>query len=162
MMEGSMPSGAYISNETSPEDWRYLNEGGANTVYAFRDASHPVLGDKVLRIPKTVRDDDALDDSKKERRSAQLAFEGAVLPALISSQYLAGKQAVILPTEWLNRLEQQENDARPDHRTVHAQSMRTSEPVEAMLTKNLVGGKDIIAIEIKVRDTSQERLFALS
>jgi hypothetical protein len=40
--------------------------------------------------------------------------------------------------------------------------MRTSEPVEAMLTKNLVGGKDVIAIEIKVRDTSQDRRFALS
>jgi hypothetical protein len=132
---------------TSPAEWKYLNEGGANTVYGYRNPSDPIYGDKVLRIPKVIPLETNVEHDRSDARDT---FETLLLPALVDRRFLAERQRVIVSSEWLAGLEQQEAGARPTHRTSSQPSSRNHAEVEGTLMKNLIGGDGVIAVEIKV------------
>ncbi len=142
--------------ETSPSEWKYLNEGGANVVYAFGDPLHPRYGQMVLRVPKAAdKPDSVFECEGEQQRKAQQAFEKVILPALVDEEFLVERRKVTLPSAWLRELEDLTEESRPSHRRHAQRSSTTAEPVDAPgttaeLLANMISGQAVLAVEIKV------------
>jgi hypothetical protein len=107
-MDNMTPS-VDISNTSSPAEWKYLNEGGANTVYGYRNRSDPIYGDKVLRIPKVTPLETNVEQDRSDARDT---FETLLLPALLDRRFLPERQRV-----WNSK--RQESDLRIGRRVSH-------------------------------------------
>ena len=144
-------------DEHAVTDWRYVAEGGANLVVAYTGQQDPLLRNTVLRLRKVNHDYvKPADMTYLHEEDASVAFTDRVVIPLLEG----GERAVANATprlaslpvsrEWLERMEEHIEPARPATRSV-VDSIDV-ERSYVVLAENLVGieGDDEISVEIKV------------
>ena len=132
-------------SRTSPNDWKYISEGGATLVFSYRGPPHPILTGKVLRLKKASTSH-AGDDN-------DVPFQQKIISRLVDPTYLVHLQIVPLETRWVEAFARHHESSRPleRRRTSTVDSSRHT----AVLASDLVS--DIpCAVEVKVvnHDTS--------
>lgn len=148
---------ALRNSQTS--EWSYLAEGGAHLVFAYRGPSSS-LHNKVLRIRKEYIASSSSKPSESDEafETARRYFASSVTPALVPANLLPSECRLTVDAKWVQQLEQESLDFRPETRL----SMRRSSVIggnvdlgrdrvlEVSLVENLLGGEGDLAIEIKV------------
>lgn len=158
-MYPSASRGLNVSS-TSPDDWKYVSEGGATIVFSYRGPPHAVFSGTVLRLRKVSRklnhdvglqsesESVVFEGEEEEPDDPSISFQQNVTSQLIPPAYLPRLDAVRVEQRWLEMLKAASQNARPlerqrrDEIDVHHR--------KGVLATNLVGG-DGLAVEIKVR-----------
>lgn len=131
---------------TTPRDWSYTAEGGANLVLSFVGARGPFTG-KLLRLRK-----------KKLAHAAGLIpdevdveFGRRIVTPLLGEAQVVEMERVAVSRKWLVDLKValDGSEARPAHRAAEDEVDENAGVV--VLAEDLVHGKGVLAIEIKVR-----------
>ncbi|KAL5529538.1 hypothetical protein ACEPAG_5523 [Sanghuangporus baumii] len=151
------------ASSTSPDDWKYVSEGGATIVFSYRGPPHPVFSGTVLRLRK-ARHELTIDvpwqpDSKplasesvlaegevEEPDDPSISFQQKVTSRLIEPEFLPRLETVLVERTWLETLRDSSEKDRPLER-------RTKDDIDvnrrkSVLATDLVGG-DGWAVEIK-------------
>lgn len=145
------------TSSTSPDDWKYISEGGATIVFSYRGPPHPAFDGTVLRLRKTSHDlergsesrpDSAPLDGEEEPDDPSIVFQQKVTSKLIAPDYLPRLESVRVEQRWLEALKAASEKCRPVERQLRDQiDVRRC---KAVLATDLVGGEGW-AVEIKVR-----------
>ncbi|KAL5511328.1 hypothetical protein ACEPAH_4544 [Sanghuangporus vaninii] len=162
-----MPSpvnGHISTSSTSPDDWKYVSEGGATIVFSYRGPPHPVFSGTVLRLRKArhelnidvpwqpdskavVSSESVLAEGEEEEPDdPSILFQQKVTSRLIEPEFLPRLETVVVERTWLETLRVSSESDRPLER-------RTKDDIDvnrrkAVLATDLVGG-DGWAVEIK-------------
>ncbi|EMD38175.1 hypothetical protein CERSUDRAFT_152861 [Gelatoporia subvermispora B] len=138
---------------TSPQDWRYIAEGGATMVFGYVGPAHPVFDGTALRLRKTVhgvRDVDPEESSQGQDGEGpddpSVVFQNAVIARLVSREYLPRLEHVLVEKTWLEELDRISDERRPPKRRAVDKIDVTRK--KAVLADNLIGG-DGLVVEIK-------------
>jgi len=144
--------------ETKPADWKYVSEGGATIVYAYKGSSHPDFDGTVLRlrkapvvIPTTIKPDPVKEE---ESDDPTIEFQARCMERLIPSEHLPRLETVWLSRTWLEELVELQDLVRPESRRLKDQV--DFNKGKGVLATDLVGG-NWLAVEIKVGN----KLFVL-
>jgi inositol-pentakisphosphate 2-kinase len=131
---------------TSPNDWKYISEGGATLVFSYRGPPHPILTGKVLRLRKASTSHVGDDDD--------VPFQQKIISRLVDPTYLVHLQIVPLETRWVEAFSRHHESSRPleRRRTSTVDSSRRT----AVLASDLVGGIPC-AVEVKVVNHNTSR-----
>ncbi|ORY79753.1 inositol-pentakisphosphate 2-kinase [Leucosporidium creatinivorum] len=129
---------------TSPHDWRYTAEGGANLVLSFVGARGPFTG-KLLRLRKkklayaTGLIPDEVD----------VEFGRRIIKPLLGEEQIVDMERVAVSKGWLVALKAalSGSEARPAHRA--AEDEVDEDAGVVVLAEDLVHGEGVMAIEIK-------------
>lgn len=132
--------------QSCAQDWAYLAEGGSTIVFSYAGPFHPSFTGKVLRLRKTSISHDRTID---EQEDPVIAFQNTVVAALVPSRFLPDLEVVLLDATWLAALEASRDGDRPIERRKRDQIDKARQ--KGILATDLIGGADILAIEIKVR-----------
>lgn len=151
---------------TSPQDWKYVSEGGATIVFSYTGSPNPEFDGMVLRLRKTTALPQSNDSSDSEiNRAIQYALQGhvhqaveelddpmiefqhTIMERLIPPEHLPRLAPVQVERAWLQDLANKSDPERPEER-------RRKDRIDILKTKaviatDLVGG-DGLAVEIKV------------
>lgn len=139
--------------QSRPQDWVYLSEGGSTIVFSYTGPFHPNFTGKILRLRKiSLKEASHHRTIDEEDDDPVIAFQKTVITALVPSNFLPDLDIVLLDTEWLIALEVLRNRDRPPERRENDQIDRTRQ--KGILATDLIGGADILAIEIKVQSES--------
>ncbi|KAJ2078696.1 hypothetical protein H4R24_004303 [Coemansia sp. RSA 988] len=105
-----------------PHDWRYICEGNAKAVFAYR-GPEPQLAAWILRLNKCAMDEDGRANGSEEHLSKGMIFQRKnstfstdVIGSLIGSQYILPQRSIRVTRTFLNQLNKLATDARPAHR----------------------------------------------
>lgn len=134
--------------QSRPQDWVYLSEGGSTIVFSYTGPIHPNFSGKVLRLRKASLNGIS-HDSTIDEDDPVIAFQNTVIANLLPSNFLPDLEVVLLDAEWLAALEVLRNDDRPAERRAKDQIDKARR--KGILATDLIGGADILAIEIKVQ-----------
>lgn len=148
---------ALRNSQTS--EWKYLAEGGAHLVFAYRGSSS-LLDNKVLRIRKENIASSSTNSSEADGKfeTARQYFGTSVTPALVPASLLPIECRLTVDAKWVQQLEQASLNVRPQPRLSTPQSsviggdikLDGDRVIEVSLVENLLGGEGDLAIEIKV------------
>ncbi|KAH0830723.1 inositol-pentakisphosphate 2-kinase [Lanmaoa asiatica] len=132
---------------SSPQDWAYLSEGGSTIVFSYTGPLHPNFTGKILRLRKISLKEASHDRTIDGEDDPVIAFQNTVIAALVPSEFLPNLDVVLLDADWLAALEVLRNGDRPAERRAkdHIDKARQ----KGILATDLIGGEDILAIEIK-------------
>ncbi|KAG9021105.1 Inositol-pentakisphosphate 2-kinase [Tulasnella sp. JGI-2019a] len=137
---------------TSPTDWTYVSEGGANIVLAYKGASDDNFSGSVLRLRAMHIDADSSTKSNEPEQQADdpsIAFQKHIISKLISPAFLPRLEAVDLDEPWLRELAIKTEPSRPlSRRTVQ---IIDAKQARGVLASDLIGSTGW-AVEIKVSD----------
>lgn len=135
-----------LPSATSPEDWRYLAEGGANLVLSYSPSNpssepSPYFG-KVLRLRKRKKGGAALGGE------ADIEFGESIIQPLLKD--VVHVERVPVDRAWL-----EEVSAVLEARKSRPQERREKDEIDlesefGFVAEDLVGGKGVLAFEIKV------------
>ncbi|GAA5971563.1 hypothetical protein JCM11641_000643 [Rhodosporidiobolus odoratus] len=134
-------------SSTSPSSWRYTAEGGANLVLSFDGPSESPYSGRALRLRKrkkrTVKVGEQVNDEIDTR------FGTRVIEPILGSEQVVQQEKGSLARDWQEQLVRQmtEDHVRPLERELEDEV--DLHAGEAVIVEDLVGGKDIIAVEIK-------------
>ncbi|KAI5475026.1 inositol-pentakisphosphate 2-kinase [Pseudohyphozyma bogoriensis] len=149
-----MASAALLAS--SPSDWTYTSEGGANLVLAYTGPSSPHLSGKVLRLRKSK----LVLDHRGEHTvgEADLRFSEEVVGRLLGKEFMVGMEKVKVDRKWMESMGGwlRESRARPVERAEVDEVDVNAE--EVVLAEDLVGGEGTLAIEIKATHLSPTTL----
>lgn len=136
---------------TSPLDWRYTAEGGANLVVSFVGQRGAFTG-KLLRLRKKKKLPFALEAIPTEM---DVEFGRQIIRPLLGEEHVVQMERLSVSAGWLAELKQAliASEARPAHREAEDEVDEQSGVV--VLAEDLVHGDGVLAIEIKVRGQSQ-------
>lgn len=134
--------------QSCPQDWAYLSEGGSTIVFSYTGPFHPNFTGKVLRLRKASLKEASHDRTIDEEDDAVIAFQNTVISALVPSKFLPDLDVVLLDANWLAALEVLRDGDRPAERRAKDQIDKARQ--KGILATDLIGGEDILAIEIKV------------
>lgn len=136
--------------QTRPQDWNYLSEGGSTIVLSYTGPSHPNFTGKVLRLRKvSLKEAASHDRTVDEKDDTVIAFQNTVMAALVPSNFLPDLDVALLDADWLAALEVLRNGDRPAERRARDRIDKTRK--KGILATDLIGDRDILAIEIKVQ-----------
>jgi inositol-pentakisphosphate 2-kinase len=146
--------GPVLVTESQPEEWTYVSEGGATIVFSYTGPSNPNFTGKVLRLRKIPVSKAAprIDTDGDEPDDPMIAFQRIVIATLVPSKYLPDLDVVLLDASWLEELEKLRDVDRPAERREKDQIDKGRG--KGILATDLVGGKDTLAVEIKVQSGS--------
>ncbi|KAG9318637.1 inositol-pentakisphosphate 2-kinase [Chiua virens] len=135
--------------QTRPQDWAYLSEGGSTVVFSYTGSPNPHFTGKVLRLRKTLLNSPEVSDDKtiEEEDDPVITFQNTVMAALLPSKFLPDLEIVLLDADWLEALDALHNDQRPVERRAKDRIDKSRQ--KGILATDLIGGADILAIEIK-------------
>lgn len=149
---------------STSDEWKYLAEGGAHLVFAYRGSS-PLLQNKVIRARK-----DRLGGTSKEHQKtsfdvARDHLSRQVIPSLVPQQLLPADDRIAVKANWLQELIRDSVNLRPasrltsgsDHSIPVSKHTLDNDAIEVSLVENLLGGEGDLAIEIKVSHPSRSR-----
>ncbi|OCH86905.1 hypothetical protein OBBRIDRAFT_890169 [Obba rivulosa] len=138
---------------TSPQDWRYIAEGGATIVFAYVGPAHPAFDGTVLRLRKSFHNatsaeivEDVQNSHFEEPDDPSIVFQRAIIARLVTPAHLPRLEPVLVNRPWLECLEILWNGQRPAQRRALDRIDVTRR--KAVLAENLVKG-DGWAVEIK-------------
>ena len=138
-----------VALQSRPQDWVYLSEGGSTIVFSYTGPFHPNFSGKVLRLRKASLDVISHDRTMDEEDDPVITFQNTVIAVLVPSKFLPDLEVVLLDAEWLATLEVLRDGDRPAERRAKDQIDKARR--KGVLATDLIGGADILAIEIKVR-----------
>ncbi|KAF9227734.1 DUF941-domain-containing protein [Gyrodon lividus] len=141
--------GRVLVTESRPQDWTYLSEGGATIVFSYAGPPNHIFTGKVLRLRKILVSETAQrrETDEEEPDDPTIAFQRTVITSLVPSKYLPDLDVVLLDGEWLEALEALRDADRPAERREKDQIDKGRR--KGVLATDLVGGKNILAVEIK-------------
>ncbi|GAA5896214.1 hypothetical protein JCM5296_007263 [Sporobolomyces johnsonii] len=133
-------------SSTSPSDWRYTAEGGANLVLSYVGPPSPFCG-RILRLSK--RKKDTTPDSDAVPGDVGVEFGRSIVEPLLGRQQIVEMELVVLERDWTRRMVRrlQEAKVRPAQREVEDEV--DVEAQVAVVAEDLVGGRGALAVEIK-------------
>lgn len=143
---------------TAPEDWRYIAEGGATTVFAYAGPGPSAFDGKVLRLKKgppsllspPLHGELSLDladiEPTDEEDDFAIAFQQRVTSRLVPAALLPDLGTVRVHKEWLSRLALATESSRPVDRLDKA--IIDLGQSRGVLATNLVAGQGVV-VEIK-------------
>ncbi|GAA6001264.1 hypothetical protein JCM10207_007492 [Rhodosporidiobolus poonsookiae] len=136
---------------TSPLDWRYTAEGGANLVLSFAGPSDSPYTGRALRLRKCKRRT-AVDERPHENEvpaHVDVEFGRRVIEPLLGHAQVVDTEKVPLDKRWLQGVVDglREEGARPAER--EKEDEIDLDAAEGVVAEDLVGGKGVLAIEIK-------------
>ena len=155
---------------TSPQDWKYVAEGGANIIFSYNGGAHPDphFNGMILRLRKTTfLQRDITQDSTCAVTSAlsgfpsvnrpndtdepddqMIEFQRKVIGRLIPPEYLPQLTPIRVERAWLQDLANLCDSVRPSHRRQndHIDVTKT----KAVLVTDLIGSNALV-VEIKVK-----------
>jgi hypothetical protein len=126
---------------TSPHDWRYVSEGGANIVLAYRGPPHPTFSQHLLRLVKS---------SIRSTPHCQVAFQTRVVIQVLPPEFLLPFRVVKVSREWLREINQQLAESRVRPRDREEKGGIDEGLTEALLVRDMVSGEGVFTVEIKV------------
>lgn len=136
---------------TSPLDWRYTAEGGANLVLSFVGPRGPFTG-KLLRLRKhkLAHATGFIPDE------VDVEFGQRIIRPLLGDEQVVAMDRMAVSTEWLTALKHELDDAgvRPALRQLEDEVDERAGLV--VLAEDLVHGEGVLAVEIKVSVRVQE------
>jgi inositol-pentakisphosphate 2-kinase len=131
-------------SSTSPRDWRYVAEGGANLVLSHSSTSDTEsrYSGKVVRLRKCKKGGPALGGE------ADVEFNDFIIKPLLNQ--VAEMEKVQVEREWLQEIQNvlEERQSRPKERSNKDEIDLESK--FAVVAEDLVGGEGVVAFEIKV------------
>lgn len=128
-------------SSTSPSDWSYLSEGGANVILSYNGPYLSPFFSKVIRVRKRAGGV-AIVGGEAE------LFRTRVVPQLLGEQFLLRAQVVEVGREWLDGLESSLRDGRKrESSRENDEGGDWDQRVE--LLDDLVTGKGVLSVEIK-------------
>ncbi|KAG6376301.1 inositol-pentakisphosphate 2-kinase [Boletus reticuloceps] len=133
--------------QSRPQDWVYLSEGGSTIVFSYTGPVHPDFTAKILRLRKTSLNVASHDTTIDAEDDPVIAFQNTVIAALVPSKFLPDLEVVLLDATWLAALEALRDSDRPAERRAKDQIDKARQ--KGILATDLIGGADILAIEIK-------------
>jgi inositol-pentakisphosphate 2-kinase len=153
--------------DTSPQDWKYVSEGGAHIVFSYAgDPYHPYFGGMVLRLRKvaglTTTDDpnvpvpSDIQDDFCECDDKRMEFQHRIIERLIPPNYLPRLTPVCLERGWLQDLANLRDSDRPSDRRKKDRIDVTK--TKAALATDLVGYSALV-VEIKVSGVFDSHLL---
>ena len=133
---------------TSPSEWQYAQEGGANLVLSYRGGGADLTG-YALRLRKRTRERSTPATSR--RVDPEDWGQSVVRPLLGGDQLYLQPRVARLDPEWLEQVSQMLHSqrARPPEREQEDEIDPTART--AVLVKDLIAGQGILSIELKVR-----------
>ena len=131
---------AFSLSQTSPSEWKYISEGGANVVFSYNGLYHPILSGRVLRLRKASRERHAPDDDL-------VAFQQNVVSRLLDPSCLPDLQTIPLQADWVEALSIHHESFRPQER--RSTSVIDCSRPTGVLAPDLIGGLSC-AVEVKV------------
>ncbi|GAA5829733.1 hypothetical protein JCM11251_000263 [Rhodosporidiobolus azoricus] len=134
---------------TSPLDWRYTAEGGANLVLSFLGAAHGPYTGRVLRLRKRKRRATRGKEDEAIPSEVGTEFGAAVVEPLLGREQVPAMEIVPLERMWLEALVQRlkEEKARPPER--EEEDEVDNDAREAVVVEDLITGEGVLAVEIK-------------
>ncbi|KAF8320587.1 inositol-pentakisphosphate 2-kinase [Cantharellus anzutake] len=146
---------------TSPNDWRYVSEGGATIVFSYVGAYDPNFTGMVLRIRKVSRSEispeELLKQHENEDEDSQyaaedddptVAFQSRIISRLVPSEHLPRLESCRVSLAFLSKLSLYSQSYRPLERI--ARDSIDTRKRRAVLATDLVGaGAGGFAVEIK-------------
>ncbi|KAF8447781.1 inositol-pentakisphosphate 2-kinase, partial [Boletus edulis BED1] len=133
-----------VALQSRPQDWVYVSEGGSTIVFSYTGPVHPDFTGKILRLRKTSLNVASTIDAEDD---PVIAFQNTVIAALVPSQFLPDLEVILLDAAWLAALEALRDGDRPAERRAKDQIDKARQ--KGILATDLIGGADILAIEIK-------------
>lgn len=164
--------------DTSPQDWKYISEGGSTIVFSYVGPSNTLFDGTALRLRKGLtaahEDPDKYQKPELAEASAQedrltsknaladtdpsldsdepddptIVFQRTVIEQLMPVEHLPRLQSVHVARAWLEQLAERTEPLRPPGRRAKDTIDRGRR--KAVLATDLVGGAGW-AVEIKVR-----------
>lgn len=151
---------------TSPDDWKYVSEGGATIVFSYAGPSDPQFDGTVLRLRKcpalflsgtggTVNEEPAPmspnpvlapAEEMEEPDDPMIEYQARCMERLIPRVHLPRMESARVGRAWLQQLAQSKDAERPAERRAKDEIDVTRR--KGVLATDLVGG-DTIAVEIK-------------
>ncbi|KWU46339.1 hypothetical protein RHOSPDRAFT_31789 [Rhodotorula sp. JG-1b] len=131
---------------TSPCEWQYAQEGGANLVLSYRGGGADLTG-YALRLRKRTRERSTPATSR--RVDPEDWGQSVVRPLLGGDQLYLRPRVARLDPEWLEQVSQMLHSqrARPPEREQEDEIDPTART--AVLVKDLIAGQGILSIELK-------------
>jgi len=143
--------------QTMPENWKYVSEGGATTVFSCAGPSHPDFDGRILRLRKSTLPTEGshknaapavpTEPTYGEPDDPTIEYQTKCMQRLILPEHLPRLQAVQLNRSRLEGLAKLQSDIRPVERK--AKDEIDLERKKGVLATDLVGG-NWLAVEIKV------------
>ena len=139
--------------QTSPQDWRYVSEGGATMVFSYIGDPflHPEFAGMVLRLRKISLELCAGENEEHiyadESDDSMIEFQHSVIERLIPPEHLPRLLSVRVERAWLQDLINQHDENRPSERRRNDSVNLTKR--KAVIATDLIGGKGLV-VEIKV------------
>jgi inositol-pentakisphosphate 2-kinase len=133
---------------TTPRDWSYTAEGGANLVLSFVGARGLFTG-KLLRLrkKKLAHATGSIPDE------VDVEFGRRIVTPLLGQEQVVEMERIAVSKQWLVDLKRalDSSEARPAHRA--AEDEVDEDAGVVVLAEDLVHGEGVLAIEIKVRSS---------
>lgn len=137
---------------TSPQDWRYVSEGGATMVFSYigDPLLHPEFVGMVLRLRKISLQSCAnehIHSDEYEPDDVMIEFQHLVIERLIPLEHLPRLLSVRVGRAWLQDMVNQHDENRPlERRKNDCMDLKRT---KAVIATDLIGSKGL-AVEIKV------------
>jgi inositol-pentakisphosphate 2-kinase len=135
---------------TSPSEWQYTQEGGANLVLSYRGGGADWTG-YALRLRKRARERSTPNTTPESRVDPEDWGQSVVRPLLGGDQLYLQPRVARLDSQWLDQVSQMLHTqrARPREREQEDEIDPTART--AVLVKDLIAGQGVLSIELKVR-----------
>lgn len=158
--------------DTSPQDWKYISEGGSTIVFSYVGPPNTLFDRTALRLrkgpvvahsdPDKHQEPQLAEPSTQEDRQTSknapadpdepddptIVFQRTVIEQLMPIEHLPRLQSVHVARAWLEELAERTEPLRPPQRRAKDTIDRGKR--KAVLATDLVGGAGC-AVEIKVR-----------
>jgi hypothetical protein len=160
--------GVVISDlcSTSPSDWKFAAEGGANIVFKYHGSNSVYYG-RVLRVPKfqlasLVKPDNGShhftsSPLRAAKADLQTVWREEILPRLVPPELLLDVHEQVLDAQWADEVLRLSESLRPETRkdvAVLDVSKETNGTVKGILMEDMAGqgmeGETVLSVEIKV------------
>ncbi|CAA7271604.1 unnamed protein product [Cyclocybe aegerita] len=137
---------------TSPNDWKYVSEGGATIVFSYKGPPNPDFDGTVLRLRKSIVPANGAKRvahasfAQEEPDDPTIEYQAKCMEKLIPPEHLPRLETVFLNKEWLRKLSDLKDALRPEGR--RAKDEIDLNRKKGVLATDLVGG-NWVAVEIK-------------
>lgn len=136
---------------TSPTDWRYTAEGGANLVLSYAGPPSSFYSGRLLRLRKRKLQASSTSYTETIHDEVDIVFGSDVVKPLLGADQVVESQLVSVSRQWLQTINDElvRNNLRPASRSA-VDEIDTNAGV-AVLGEDLIHGQNVLAVEIKVR-----------
>ncbi|TKA55040.1 hypothetical protein B0A53_02515 [Rhodotorula sp. CCFEE 5036] len=133
---------------TSPSEWQYTQEGGANLVLSYRGGGADWTG-YALRLRKRATERSTPNTTPESRVDPEDWGQSVVRPLLGGDQLYLQPRVARLDPQWLDQVSQMLHSqrARPREREQEDEIDPTART--AVLVKDLIAGQGVLSIELK-------------